>query len=222
VTAVFRAVLALALIAAPLAAQAPGLPVHGGGFRQGVEAVATVGWAGASSFTGDATTYGLGLSYGSGRLGLSGTLGLIDKADDGTKYSLGLLGSLLLLGNGVDTPFEVSIFGGYGLTEANAVATGDPVLRADPLIGTPGSWRLLLGGSVAVAITTPFASIRPWLAPRAELFQLTVGDATGDETRFAGSVGIDVRFPGGPGIRVMWDQVDGWDSTLGFGLSYRF
>lgn len=223
-TAVSRAVVALALVAAPLAAQAPGLPVHGGGFRQGVEAVATIGWAGASSFTGDATTYALGASYGSGRLGVSGTLGLLDHADSGSDLTLGALGSLLLVGNGVDTPFEVSILGGYGWFDRPEplVFLEEPVLRRDPLAGSPGNWRIVLGGSVAAAITTPYASIRPWLAPRAELFQLTVGDATSDKTRFAGSAGVDVRFPGGPGIRIMWDQVDGYDSTLGVGLSYRF
>jgi len=225
VTAVARAVVALALVAAPLAAQAPGLPVHGGGFRQGVEAVATIGWAGASSFTGDATTYALGLSYGSGRLGLSGTAGLVDPEADASAATLGALVSLLLVGNGVDTPFEVSIFGGYGWfdrAESRVFIAREGLLRRDPPLGTPGNWRVLLGGSVAAAITTPYASIRPWLAPRAELFQLTVSDATSDETRVAGSAGVDVRFPGGPGIRIMWDKVDGYESTLGVGLSYRF
>jgi hypothetical protein len=224
VTAVARAVVALALVAAPLAAQAPGLPVHGGGFRQGLEAVATIGWTSASSFTGDATTYGFGLSYGSSRVGISGSLGLLDHSIQGSSAALGVLGSFLLLGNGVDTPFEVSLFGGYGWFDRknDVVADGATALKSDPLVGSPGNWRVFLGGSLAAAITTPYASIRPWLAPRAELFQLTVGDATSDKTRLAGSAGIDVRFPGGPGIRLMWDQVDGYDSTLGVGLSYRF
>lgn len=216
--------MALALVAAPLAAQAPGLPVHGGGFRTGVEAVATVGWAGASSFTGDATTWAASLAYGGSRLGFSGTLGMVDHSTQGSSATLGLLGSFLLLGNGVDTPFEVSLFGGYGWFDRADVTVldGALALRADPLVGTAGNWRLFAGGSIVAAITTPVASIRPWLAPRLEMFQLTVGDATGDETRFAGSVGVDVRFPGGPGLRFMWDQVDGWDSMVGVGLSYRF
>jgi hypothetical protein len=65
-----------------------------------------------------------------------------------------------------------------------------------------------------VVITTPYVSIRPWLAPRAEIL--------GSGTRFAGSTGVDLRFAGGFGARVMWDQVDGYDQTLGVGLSYRF
>jgi hypothetical protein len=219
VSAVSRAVLALALVAAPLAAQAPGLPVHGGGFRRGFEAVATVGWSGASSFTGDATTWAGSLAYSGGRLGISGTLGMVE-----SDPALGILGAFHLLGNGVDSPFEVSAFAGYGYYDRPEaqVFLESSALRADPLLGVAGNWRLLVGGSVVAAITTPYASIRPWLAPRVEMFQLTNGDATGDETRFAGSAGIDVRFPGGPGLRVMWDQVDGWDSTLGVGLSYRF
>lgn len=223
-SAVSRAVLALALVAAPLAAQAPGLPVHGGGFRRGFEAVATVGWAGASSFTGDATTWAGSLAYSGGRLGVSGTLGLVDSELSGSNAALGILGAFHLLGNGVDSPFEVGAFAGYGYYDrpSEMVFLQSYALRADPLVGTAGGWRLLAGGSIVAAITTPYASIRPWLAPRLEMFQLTTGDATGDETRLAGSAGIDVRFPGGPGLRFMWDQVDGWDSTLAVGLSYRF
>jgi hypothetical protein len=194
-----------------VAAQAPGLPVHGGGFRQGTELVATIGWAGESSFTGDATTYGFGVSYGSGQFGVNGTLGVLNHATDGSGLTLGTMASWVLLGNGVDTPFELAIFTGYGWFD-----------RPGPAGSVLGSWRVPFGGSVALAITTPFASIRPWLAPRGEIFRLTSGGEQENKTRLAGSAGVDLRFPGGPGLRVMWDQVDGFDSTLGVGLSYRF
>ena len=154
---------------------------------------------------------------------MSGTLAVVD-AEHSSNAALGIQAAFHLLGNGVDSPFEVSTFAGYGYYDRPEplVFLESFALRGDDLLGTAGNWRLVAGGSVVAAITTPYASIRPWFAPRLEMFQLTVGDATSDETRFAGSAGIDVRFPGGPGLRFMWDQVDGWDSTLGVGLSYRF
>jgi hypothetical protein len=210
VSAVSRAVLALALVAAPLAAQAPGLPVHGGGFRRGVEAVATIGWAGASSFTGDGTAYAGTLAYGWSRLGLGATVGGFD-GDALSTATVGLQAFIRLLGDGVETPFEVGAFGGVGaLWGVGCPLEGESSGPCE----TGDETRVPLGGSVAVVITTPYVSIRPWLAPRAEIL--------GSGTRFAGSTGVDLRFAGGFGARVMWDQVDGYDQTLGVGLSYRF
>jgi hypothetical protein len=205
VSAVSRAVLALALVAAPLAAQAPGLPVHGGGFRNGFEAVATIGWTGASSFTGDATTYAGTLAYGWSRVGVAATVGSFDGSQ--THATLGLFLGVRLLGDGVETPFEVGAFGGWGVVSGWDCPASGPC-------GDIGSSRIPLGGSIAMAITTPYVSIRPWLAPRADIFD--------SETKLAGSAGVDLRFAGGFGARFMWDKVDGQDHTLGIGLSYRF
>lgn len=224
-TAVSRAVVALALVAAPVAAQAPGLPVHGGGVRSGVEVAATVGWAGTSSFTGETTTWAGTVAWGSGRLGIAGTVGTLNHDPEGSVITLGALGTVHLLGNGVDTPFEVSLFGGYGWFDRQEYVVYLPaaaVLDDDLQNGVPGNWRVLLGGSIVAAITTPIGSIRPWLAPRVDLFQLTISDATSDRTRLAGSAGVDVRFPVGLSVRLLWDQVDGYDATLGVGLAYRF
>ncbi len=204
-TAVSRAVVALALVAAPLAAQAPGLPVHGGGFRSGIEVVATVGWTGASSYTGDATTYAATLAYGWSRVGVAATVGSFDGSQ--SHATLGILVGFRLLGDGVETPFEVGAFGGWGAIHGWTCTTAGPC-------GDIGSPRVNLGGSLAVAITTPYVSIRPWLAPRADILD--------SATKFAGSVGVDFRFAGGFGARMMWDKVEDDDQTLGVGLSYRF
>lgn len=209
-TAVARAVVALALAAAPVAAQGPGLPVHGGGFRTGVEAIATVGWAGASSFTGDATTYAGTLAYGWSRVGVAGTVGHLDGTQ--STATLGLLVAVRLLGDGVETPFEVGAFGGWGAVYG-WVCVEPPEATTGPCESDDYT-RVPLGRSVTVAITTPYVSIRPWLAPRADIMS--------SATTLAGSAGVDLRFAGGLGARMMWDKVDGQDQTLGVGLSYRF
>lgn len=201
---VLAAVMFLALTGRA-AAQAPGLPIHGAGMAPGIEIAATAGWAGASSMTGKATAYGATLAYGGSRLGLSGTVGLLNPESGDNRATFGILGNLRLLGGGVDTPFEVGIFGGYGK------ATGDD-----------SPWHAPVGAGISLTIPTPVVSIRPWLAPRAEIFWTEESGPRETVTRFAGSVGVDFRFVGGLGIRLLWDKVDGDDQTIGAGLAYRF
>ena len=210
--------MALALVAAPLAAQAPGLPVHGGGFRRGTELVATVGWSGVESQAGDATTFAGTFAYGWSRVGVAGTFGLVS----GTlsQATSGALVAVRLLGDGVQTPFEVGVFGGAGaLFGGSCAEDAFPATTSGPC-DEAGDWRIPLGASVAVAITTPYVSIRPWLAPRVEIFEAL--DAEETVTKFAGSAGVDFRFAGGVGLRLLWEKVEAQDQTLGVGLSYRF
>ena len=215
-SAVSRAVLALALVAAPLAAQAPGLPVHGGGFRGGSELIGTIGWSGGESQAGDATTFAGTFAYGWSRVGLAGTFGLVS----GTlsQATAGALVGLRLLGDGVQSPFEVGAFGGAGLLFGGSCAE-DTATSTGPC-DEAGDWRIPLGASFALAITTPYVSIRPWLAPRAEIFEAL--DVEKTMTKFAGSAGVDLRFAGGLGVRMLWEKVESQDQTLGVGLSYRF
>jgi hypothetical protein len=217
VSAVSRAVLALALSAAPLAAQAPGLPVHGGGFRHGPEVIGTVGWSGFESQAGDATTFAGTFAYGWSRVGLAGTFGLVS----GTlsQATAGVLVGVRLLGDGVQSPFEVGAFGGAVMLFGGSCADEGAGTSAGPC-DEAGDWRIPLGASIAVAITTPYVSIRPWLAPRVEIFEAL--DVEETATKFAGSAGVDFRFAGGFGLRLLWEKVESQDQTLGVGLSYRF
>jgi len=190
-----------------VAAQAPGLPIYGAGMSPGLELSATGGWAGSSSMTGKATSFGATAAYRWSRVGLSGTAGYLD-GDLGNKATFGALANLRLLGGGVDTPFEVGILGGYGGTSGSH--GGNP------------SWHAPAGVGFSLTIATPVVSIRPWLAPRAEFFSTEESGTRETVTRFAGSAGVDLRFVGGFGLRVLWDKVDGYDQTIGAGLAYRF
>ena len=217
-SAVSRAVLALALVAAPLAAQAPGLPVHGGGFRSGAEVIATVGWSGFESQAGDATTFAGTFAYGWSRVGLAGTLGVTS----GTlsEATAGALIGVRLLGDGVQSPFEVGAFGGAGFLFGSSCAYDAESGASTGPCDEAGDWRIPLGASIAVAITTPYVSIRPWLAPRVEIFEAL--DVEETASKLAGSAGVDFRFAGGFGLRLLWEKVESQDQTVGLGLSYRF
>ena len=82
-----------------------------------------------------------------------------------------------------------------------------------------GSWRVPLGASLAVAITTPVVSHPAVARARGEIFEIVCGrdseDSPGRPAWISGSRGASA-------LRVMWDKVDGQDQTLGVGLSYRF
>jgi hypothetical protein len=192
-----------------LAAQAPGLPVHGGGFRGGSELIGTIGWSGVESQAGGRRQpLRVRLAYGWSRVGLAGTFGLVS----GTlsQATAGALVGLRLLGDGVQSPFEVGAFGGAGLLFGGSCAE-DAATSTGPC-DEAGDWRIPLGASFAVAITTPYVSIRPWLAPRAEIFEALDEEKT--VTKFAGSAGVDLRFAGGFGVRLLWEKVESQDQTL--------
>ena len=75
---------------------------------------------------------------------------------------LGLLASVLAFGNGVDTPFELSFFGGYGaFTEAGYDVSDETGVSTGP--GRYGNWRAPLGAALVAAITTPYR-LHPALA----------------------------------------------------------
>ena len=106
--------LALVFAAAPLAAQAPGLPIRAGGILPGLELAGTVGFTGADSRTGDGTAWAASVAYGIHRLGLTGTLGTVSRANDGgSDVTWGALASLRVIGGELQT-FAVTAFGGYG------------------------------------------------------------------------------------------------------------
>jgi hypothetical protein len=111
--------------------------------------------------------------------------------------------SLRLLGGGVDTPLTVFLQAGYGYLQN----------------GPHGDWRVPVAAAFALTIPTPVVSLRPWLAPRLELADGQ--DGTLDST-FGGSAGLDLSFIGGFQLRLLWDNVQAADRTLGAGAAFHF
>lgn len=210
---------ALAL-AAPVAAQAPGLAIHGAGLPSGLHVAATAGLGGASSWPGEAFTLGASLGYSRGRLGLVGTLGRIDFDGDLFESSLtgGVRGVIRVFGGGLDIPLQVDAFAGYGRfdePEPDCIDCSKPWSRR-------GVQQAPAGLALTLNLSTPVVSIRPWLAPRVQLQTQVTGDVGRDELFWGASAGIDLRFLGGLGLTVAWDKVEATDRIIGFGLTYRF
>jgi hypothetical protein len=211
--------LALVLAAAPLAAQAPGLPIHGGGMAPGLELTATLGLADDDSWSGKGTGYGVTVSYAWRRLALAATIAGFDPQAAGaaSTVSVGALADVRLMGDGVETPLGVHLFGGYGRFERPQDMTSLALLAY-----LDGDWRVPLGAAFSLTIPTPVVSLRPWLAPRMELWNRT--DAAGSATRaaLAGSAGVDLRFLGGVSLRILWDGIVDEGQTLGVGAAFHF
>jgi hypothetical protein len=214
--------LALSLLAGPLAGQAPGLPIRGGGMLEGIELAAGIGFPGANSRTGDGTVLAGSVGYGINRFGLTGTVGMVDRAAGaGSDLTWGALASARLVGGGLET-FALTAFGGYGWFEQPPYDPQTLALYPPPGPGQFGSGYLPVGLDFSLTIPTPVLTIRPWLAPRYEFESVDRGIVSSSEVSFAGSAGVDLRFVRGFGLRVLWDKVEGRDQTIGLGAAYHF
>ena len=218
-----RNLLALVLTAVPLAAQAPGLPIHGGGAIPGVTVAVTAGFGGTDSWAGQGTAYAGTVSWGVGRFAIGGTLGVVTGRENGdpSRPTVGAMTSLRVLGGGVDTPLTVFLQAGYGYMQpepydvAVLAAQDGTALYAPPR----GNWRVPLVAALALTIPTPVVSLRPWLAPRLEWADGQDGTV---DAAFGGSAGLDLSFLGGFQLRLLWDNVQAADRTLGAGAAFHF
>jgi hypothetical protein len=204
--------LAALALAAPVAAQAPGLAIHAAGLPTGLHVAGTAG------FTSGTFTLGAGAGYAGSRLGITGALARVDfDSPDETAVAWGLRGVLRLLGGTLDLPLQVDAFAGYGRLHLDSETV--------PEVGGVGggdNWHVPAGLAFTFAISTPVGSLRPWLAPRLDIFRQTTGDVTTVDGHLAASAGVDLRLLGGFGLTVAWDKIEGLERTIGVGLTYRF
>ncbi|HEX9164892.1 MAG TPA: hypothetical protein VF862_03220 [Gemmatimonadales bacterium] len=209
-------VLVLVAATAPLAAQAPMVPLHGGPIEAGAELAVTVGFNDDDVPELRGTSYSGSFGYGFGRVGLSATAGAFAAEAGRSRLTLGALATVHLYGDGVTTPLTLGLFGGMGwLAESDLL---DDTVRHFPV-----------GATAALTIATPVLSIRPWLSPRLDVVSCdppSTQDVTAlcwdDGSRFGLSGGIDLRFPKGFALRALSDYVDGGSPFVGVGAAYSF
>ncbi len=208
------------VLADSVAAQAPGLPLQAASLPTGIHLAASIGLPAGGAWPGEGTALGFSAGVASARLGLVATLVRFDperRQTDATTGA-GILAVARLVGGTLDLPLQVDVFAGYGWFDRPALCQDD---CPAPGAGR-GAWRIPLGVGFTMNIATPVASLRPWLAPRVELFREEGSDTRSDEARVGASAGVDLRFVGGLGVRAAWDQVHDDDRTIGFGILYRF
>jgi hypothetical protein len=201
------ALLAALALAAPVAAQTPGLAIHAAGLPTGPHV------AGSLGFTGETFTIGAGAGYSGSRLGITGAVARVDfDTIDETAFAWGVRGVIRLLGGTLDLPLQVDAFAGYGRLDLDLEGFGEG----------NGNWRVPAGLAFTFDISTPVGSLRPWLAPRLDIFRQTTGDVTTVDGHLAASAGVDLRLLGGFGLTAAWDKIESQERTIGVGLTYRF
>jgi hypothetical protein len=225
-----RRVLSLALLAgapaAPLAAQAFGVPVSGAPMARGVSLHAMAGLPNAAGEGGVAGM--LAVSLGARRAGVTGFLStrtgrdgdLPDFAGGGASANVKVFGGPLV-------PFLVQLQGGAAYAAFRPHAGGPRETR----------WHVPVGLALSWVFPQPAVAVRPWIAPRIDHARVTGPDplldplpggpvprATATATEFGLSGGVSFGFLNGLAIDLAYDRVfaaGGAPATFGVGLTYN-
>jgi hypothetical protein len=216
---------------APLAAQAPGIPVKNAGVVRGITLSAMAGVP--NDAAGGGTAFLVGAGLGARRVGVAGFASVYSGADfaDGTFAGLGANFTYRLVG-GPLIPLALNFQAGaaYYSPSIGGSQGGYPAGAK--------AWHVPVGVSLSLAIAQPVVAIRPWIAPRLDYTRARGPDPLADPlpggslpmvtttaTELAGSVGVTFGFLNGLGIdlaldRVFADSPGGKPLTFGVGLTY--
>jgi opacity protein-like surface antigen len=189
-------------------AQLPGIPVYNTPIASGFTIGADVAFP--SNSTGLGTSYAITGAFGTGLFGFTGSIGGTKvEAINKTQVTVGGTANWKVFG-GPLIPLAVNLQAG--------VAYWEGALDSKNL-------RVPVGVSAMLTIPSPGMAIKPWIAPRVDFSQVEVGGTTSDQTEFAFSIGLDLAFLSGLGVRAAYDWMksDGSTlSTIGVGLNYSF
>ena len=195
--------LALALAVPPARAQAPGLPLYGGGFTSGVEIGVAFGFPGRDARTGAGWLGGVTGTYGFWQAAVTVTAARFDPDSTGSaRWSYGVMAGVMVLGDPL-SPFALYAQAGAGHLE-------------------PDQQVYPLGTAMTLTIPTPLLSIRPWIAPRVDVTHSSSQGASSDDLLFAYSARIDLSLLNGLSFRAMYDKVEHWDGVAGLGVAFHF
>jgi len=177
--------------AAPLSAQVPRLPVVNNGVPRGILVAGDVGFPDAESGGGE--TYAATGAIGLGMLGFTGTLGTTSPDGGSSSAEYGGTANLRLIG-GPLIPFFVNLQGGVGYADIDGAKTT----------------HVPIGVGLGLTIPLPIFGLKPWFAPRWDYVSVS-GVASGSNSAFGYSAGIDINFIFGLGLRTAYDWIDGGD-----------
>ncbi len=170
-------------------AQVTGLPVHNSGVSSGLTIGGEVGFPNADY--GKGTAFGGRGALGLGPFGISAVVSSWNPRGPGDSQT-GLGGYLnLKVFGGPLIPLSVTLQGG-----AEYVSVGGAKLVHAPI-----------GLGIALKIPNPALAIKPWVAPRLDLFRVTgTGIQSTTEKNFGISGGVDFSLLGGLGFGVSYDR----------------
>jgi hypothetical protein len=204
------AALLVGVLVAPVAAQAPGFPVYGGGFSPTIEIEGLLAFPGADTHTGDGLALGATGTFSLGRIGVWATAGRFLASTDGVddRMVYGAMLGVKVVG-GALSPLAVYVQGGAGSMEDD----------------DPNSTIVLVPVGLAASLTipTPFLAIRPWVAPRIQFgLEMTNGETETSPGAFGVSAGVDLTLLTGLSFRASYDRMKHQDGTVGLGVALHF
>ena len=218
------AALAAFTAAGTVAAQVPGIPVYNTPVPAGFTIVADVGFPSHSTHTG--TSFGATVAFGTGAFGFTLTGGGTSAEVDTFNLGQATIGGTVnwkVIG-GPALPWAVNLQAGLAYWEIGdppAALVPPPHLFAEKLQNI----HVPVGVSVMYSVITSGMAIKPWIAPRADYTRTTLAGGSVDHTKFGVSVGLNLMFRNGLGVRAAYDwlQSDGpTRDTIGVGASYSF
>jgi outer membrane protein with beta-barrel domain len=208
------ALLALAAMAPPAAAQVRGIPVYNSGVPRGIGLYGDVGFS--NDEAGGGTGWGLTGKAGLGPLGVTALIST-SKPDGGdSDVSLGATLNYRLFG-GPLVPLAVTLQAGAGWVKAEGA---DLLVLPPPDVTT---WHFPIGVGFTLTIPNPVLAIRPWLAPRLDIVRHSAGGDSETDTNFGLSGGLEANFLNGFGLHAAYDAVFADGATPGvFGLGAHY
>jgi hypothetical protein len=201
--------LALALGAAPAAAQVRGLPVYNSGIPTGLGLFGDVGFANTAA--GKATTFGGTARLGAGPFGATATIAYVDASSP--QPNVTAVGGTLnyKFFGGPLVPLTATLQGGVGYAKTGGIK----------------NYHFPIGVGIALTIPNPVLAIKPWLAPRVDIGHTSVPGSVGSntDTHFGISGGIEFNLLNGVGVHAAYDRVFATGTDPGIfaaGLHYQF
>ena len=207
--------LTLAIGAAPLAAQVPGIPVYNNGVPRGLGLYGTVGFP--NDDAGGGTAYAFTGRAGFGGFGASAMVSSYNPDGPvGSELSVGATANYRVFG-GPLVPLSVSLQAGLGYAKPDVgILPGEDVTE----------WRFPVGLGFALTIPNPALAIQPWLAPRVDIVHVSQdGAESATETEFGLSGGVELNLLTGFGIHAAYDALfreGGTAGVFGVGAHYNF
>jgi hypothetical protein len=207
-----------AAAAAPAAGQVLGLPVENAGVVSGLGLSIDGGLPNDAAGGGHA--FGATAALGLGPFGVTARVSRFspdvpDAADP--LWSAGATLNYKVFG-GPLVPIAATLQAGAGYSSTDAGCL-------DPGACDISDWRFPIGLGISLTIPNPALAIKPWIAPRVDVFRRSVNGVTSTETDFGVSGGVQLNLLTGLGLHASYDlmMADAENRGIfGAGLHYSF
>ncbi|MSR02891.1 MAG: hypothetical protein EXR94_09190 [Gemmatimonadetes bacterium] len=201
----------LSILATPLAAQAPAIPIMNAGLSRGFSLASMVGFNNVAA--GDGTGFLLSGTAGFRRVAVGAFVSGWSGSALGTETVVARGASVAVkLAGGPLVPVGVTLLTGAGYYSPNA--------------GGLTNWRVPVGLGISWTIPQPVVALKFWVSPRLDYSRIRATRTT-TATEFGMSGGVNFGFLNGFGLDLAVDRsfthgLGAKPASVGLGASYNF